>query len=148
VQPDRQGGVALGLDGATVQASVLGFSEGRLRYAVDGVVRGAIAVFADAQLHLALDGNAFVFSEVSAFPDADALKDASKARSPVAGKVTQVLVASGAEVEVGQQLVCVEAMKMEMWLCAEAAGVVHAVHAKAGDQVESGALLVELELKK
>jgi len=41
--------------------------------------------------------------------------------------------------------VCVEAMKMEMWLCAEAAGVVQAVHAKAGDQVESGALLVELK---
>jgi geranyl-CoA carboxylase alpha subunit len=148
VQPDRQGGIALGLDGATVQASVLGFSEGRLRYSIDGVVRGAIAVFADAQVHLALDGNTFVFSEVSAFPDADALKDASKARSPVAGKVTQVLVASGAEVQVGQQLVCVEAMKMEMWLCAEAAGVVQAVHAKAGDQVESGALLVELELLK
>jgi geranyl-CoA carboxylase alpha subunit len=148
VKPDRHGGVALGLDGATVQASVLGFSEGKLRYAVDGVVRGAIAVFADVELHLALDGNAYVFSEVSAFPDADALKDASKARSPVAGKVTQVLVAKGAEVEAGQQLVCVEAMKMEMWLCAEASGVVQAVHAKAGDQVESGALLVELELKK
>ena len=148
VQPNRQGGVALQLDGATVQASVLGFSEGRLRYTIDGVVRSAIAVFAESQVHLALDGNTFVFSEVSAFPDADALKDASKARSPVAGKVTQVLVASGAEVQVGQQLVCVEAMKMEMWLCAEAAGVVQAVHARAGEQVESGALLVELELLK
>ena len=145
VQPDRHGGVAISLEGSTVRASVLGLSEGRLRYSIDGVVRSAIAVFADAQVHLALDGNTFVFSEVSAFPDADALKDASKARSPVAGKVTQVLVASGADVQVGQQLVCVEAMKMEMWLCAEAAGVVQAVHVKAGDQVESGALLVELK---
>jgi geranyl-CoA carboxylase alpha subunit len=125
---------------------VLAFSDGRLRYAVDGVVRTAIAVFADAQVHLALDGNTFVFTEVSAFPDADALKDASKARAPVAGKVTQVLVAGGAEVEVGQQLVCVEAMKMEMWLCAESLGVVQAVHVKPGDQVESGALLVELKI--
>jgi geranyl-CoA carboxylase alpha subunit len=148
VQPDRHGGVALGLEGSTVKASVLAFCDGRLRYAVDGVVRSAIAVFADAQVHLALDGNTFVFTEVSAFPDADALKDASKARSPVAGKVTQVLVVSGADVQTGQQLVCVEAMKMEMWLCAEAAGVVQAVHVKAGDQVESGALLVELELNK
>ena len=146
VQPDRFGGVAVSLDGATVQASVLGFNAGRLRYAVDGVLRSAIAVFANAQVHLALDGNTFVFTEVSAFPDADALKDASKARSPVAGKVTQVLVTSGADVQVGQQLVCVEAMKMEMWLCAEAAGAVKAVHCKAGDQVESGALLAEIEL--
>jgi geranyl-CoA carboxylase alpha subunit len=146
VQPDRHGGVALGLEGSTVQASVLAFCDGRLRYAVDGVVRSAIAVFADSQVHLALDGNTFVLTEVSAFPDADALKDASKARSPVAGKVTQVLVVTGADVQVGQQLVCVEAMKMEMWLCAESQGVVQAVHVKAGDQVESGALLVELEL--
>jgi len=146
VQPDRHGGVVLDLDGATVQASVLDFGEGRLRYAINGVVRKAIAVFDSAHLHLALDGNSFVFAEVSPFPDADALKDASKALSPVAGKVTQVLVASGAAVQVGQQLVCVEAMKMEMWLCAEAAGLVQAVHAKAGDQVESGALLVQIEI--
>jgi geranyl-CoA carboxylase alpha subunit len=49
-------------------------------------------------------------------------------------------------VQDGQQLLCVEAMKMEMWLSAESAGTVKAVHAKAGDQVESGAVLVELEL--
>ena len=145
VRPDRHGGVVLTLDGTTVVATVLNFANGTLRYAVDGVTRNAIAVFADTTLHLGQDGHSFVFAEVSPFPDADARKDASKARSPVAGKVTQVLVAMGLAVELGQQLVCVEAMKMEMWLCAEAAGVVRAVHAQAGDQVESGALLVELE---
>jgi len=146
VRPDRHGGIVLALDGTTVNASVLGLSEGTLRYAVDGVVRTAVAVFAGASVHLALQGQTFVFAEVSPFPDADSLKDASKARAPVAGKVTQVLVVAGAVVQVGQQLVCVEAMKMEMWLCAEAAGQVLALHAKAGDQVESGTLLVELEI--
>ena len=146
VRPDHNGNVALTLDGVMQSASVLGFADGRLRYAVDGVIRCAIAVFAGTALHLALDGRSYVFAEVSPFPDADARKDASKARSPVAGKVTQVLVAAGASVGVGQQLVCVEAMKMEMWLCAETAGVVLAVHNKAGDQVESGALLVELDI--
>ncbi len=145
VRPDRHGGVALTLDGATADATVLGFADGKLRYTVDGVTRSAVAVFAGTTLHLALEGHSFVFAEVSPFPDADARKDASKARSPVAGKLTQVLVAPGTAVQLGQQLVCVEAMKMEMWLCAEAAGVVQAVHATAGDQVESGALLVELE---
>jgi biotin carboxyl carrier protein len=33
-----------------------------------------------------------------------------------------------------------------MWLCAQAAGSVLAVHARVGEQVTSGALLVELEL--
>jgi biotin carboxyl carrier protein len=35
-------------------------------------------------------------------------------------------------------------MKMEMWLCAEQAGQVQAVHAGTGEQVEAGAVLVEL----
>ncbi len=147
VRPDRQGGVAIDMDGARIAATVLGFVDGTLRYAVDGVVRTAIVVLDGARVHLALQGHSFVVSEVSAFPDADARKDASKARSPVAGKVTQVVLAAGDSVQPGQQLVCVEAMKMEMWLCAEAAGTVQAVHAKAGEQVESGALLVEINLK-
>ncbi|MDR7308328.1 biotin carboxylase N-terminal domain-containing protein [Rhodoferax saidenbachensis] len=148
VLPDRQGAVAVTMDGHTTFARVLQFAEGVLRLEITGVAQTAIAVFVGADLHLAHAGHCHVFTEVSAFPNADALKDASRARSPVAGKVTQVLVVPGDEVQEGQQLVCVEAMKMEMWLCAENAGTVKAVHAKAGDQVESGALLVELEIKK
>ncbi|MBC7916862.1 MAG: acetyl/propionyl/methylcrotonyl-CoA carboxylase subunit alpha [Rhodoferax sp.] len=148
VQPDRRGNVAVSVDGASVQAKVVRFEEGVLRLELNGVAQTAIAVFAGADLHLAYAGHTHVFTEVSAFPNADALKDASRARSPVAGKVTQVLVSPGAAVENGQQMVCVEAMKMEMWLCAESAGSVKAVHANAGDQVESGALLVELEINK
>ncbi len=147
VRPDRQGGVSIDMDGSRIAAAVLGFDDGTLRYAIDGVVRTAIAVLDGASVHLALQGHCFVVSEVSAFPDADARKDASKARSSVAGKVTQVVVSIGDSVQPGQQLICVEAMKMEMWLCAEAVGTVQAVHAKAGDQVESGALLAELNLK-
>ena len=147
VRPDRAGGVAVTLEDTTVQARVVAFDQGVLRFELGGVAQTAIAVIAGSDVHLAWAGQNYVFTEVSAFPNADALKDASKARSPVAGKVTQVLVAPGATVENGQQLVCVEAMKMEMWLCAESAGAVKAVHAKVGDQVESGALLVDLELE-
>jgi len=146
VRPDRHGGVTLALDGTAAHARVLALADGELRYEIENVVRSAVAVLNGAHLHLALDGRSYVFSEVSPFPDTDALKDASRARSPVAGKVTQVLATAGTCVQNGQQMVCVEAMKMEMWLCAEAAGVVQAVHAKVGDQVEAGALLVEIEL--
>jgi geranyl-CoA carboxylase alpha subunit len=56
-----------------------------------------------------------------------------------------VLVQPGDSVEAGQPIACVEAMKMEMWLVAPAAATVVAVHARAGEQVASGALIVELE---
>jgi geranyl-CoA carboxylase alpha subunit len=152
VLPDRHAGVQVSVDGANAQTRVISFAEGVLRVELNGVAQTAIAVMAgapdNAQLHLAYAGHSHVFTEVSAFPNADALKDASRARSPVAGKVTQVLVAVGDAVQEGQQLVCVEAMKMEMWLCAESAGTVKAAHAKTGDQVESGAVLIELDIKK
>ena len=61
------------------------------------------------------------------------------------GVVAQVMVAAGDRVAVGQPLVCVEAMKMEMWLNAATAGTVRVVHVKAKDSVASGTLLVELE---
>jgi geranyl-CoA carboxylase alpha subunit len=146
VLPDRHGAVAVTMDGHPVSARVLQCADGVLRLEIEGVAQTAIAVFVGGDLHIAYAGHSHVFTEVSAFPHADALKDASRARSPVAGKVTQVLVTAGDAVQDGQQLLCVEAMKMEMWLCAESAGTVKAVHAKAGDQVESGTVLVELEL--
>jgi geranyl-CoA carboxylase alpha subunit len=110
------------------------------------VTRSAVAVMQGGELHLALAGSSLVFREVSPFPEKDSAQDATRARAPVAGKVTQVQVAAGDTVTEGQALVCVEAMKMEMWLTAQATGKVVAVHTKAGDQVESGALLVEIEI--
>jgi len=127
-----------------VQASVISFEARALRFALDGVVQGAVALVLGAQVHLALEGNCFVIHEPSAFPASHTAQDPGRARAPVAGKVSRVLVAAGDTVVLGQQLLCVEAMKMEMWLCAQIPGTVSAVHAQAGDQVESGALLVEV----
>ncbi|BAL96629.1 acetyl/propionyl/methylcrotonyl-CoA carboxylase subunit alpha [Rubrivivax gelatinosus] len=120
-------------------------ADGRVRWQADGLQRHALARRDGATLHLALDGEVFVFSEPMAGAR-DVAEDASRACAPVAGVVAQVLVAPGDRVETGQRLACVEAMKMEMWLQAGAAGVVRAVHAAAKDPVAAGALLVELEL--
>ena len=95
--------------------------------------------------HMAIDGHVFSFTETSPFPTVDKSHDPSRARAPVAGVVAQVLVAVGEVVQAGQQLACVEAMKMEMWLHAGAAGTVRAVHIKAKDSVAAGAVLIELE---
>ncbi len=62
--------------------------------------------------------------------------------SPMPGRVVKVLVAEGAEVEVGAPLVVVEAMKMENELRAERSGVVKSIHVAPGDAVEGGARLV------
>jgi len=61
------------------------------------------------------------------------------------GKVARVLVQVGDQVQSGQGLVVVEAMKMENEIGSPKAGKVVAVHVEAGRNVEGGAALVVVE---
>jgi len=65
--------------------------------------------------------------------------------APMPGLVVKVEVEIGDEVEEGQGVVIVEAMKMENELAAEGPGRVVAIPAVAGEAVEKGQVLVELE---
>ena len=125
---------------------VMAWTGPRVRLHIDGVERQMTALLDGATLHLAMDGAVFSFDEPSAVPSADTAIDPSRARAPVAGVVAQIVVQAGDTVIAGQPLVCVEAMKMEMWLNAPVAGTVRAVHVKARDSVAKGAVLVELEI--
>jgi len=145
VQPNRLGQVTVTLEGRQHKVKIIDFVDGTLRFEIDGVSRRAAAVLQQHQLHIAVGGASFVFDEISPFPGRDRVQDATQARSPVAGKVTQIRVAVGDRVGDGQSLLCVEAMKMEMWLTARIDGTIGAVHAIVGDQVESGTVLVEIE---
>ncbi len=61
------------------------------------------------------------------------------------GKISRVLVEEGDEVEAGQGLVVVEAMKMENEIASPKAGRVTSVRVRPGQAVESGATLVVVE---
>ncbi len=61
------------------------------------------------------------------------------------GNIVEILVEEGEEVKENQSLVIMEAMKMETNITAPADAIVTAIHAKAGQQLESGELILELE---
>ena len=125
---------------------ILAVADGRVRWREAGVIRRTRLHRSDDRLDLVFDGAVFSFTEASPWPASENTADPSRARAPVAGVVAQVSVAVGQAVSAGQPLVCVEAMKMEMWLHAAAAGTVKAVHANPKDAVAAGAVLVELEI--
>ena len=91
--------------------------------------------------------------ELEVLTPAEAIEDVSAGReggpsrltAPIPGKVVSVKVAEGDEVEPGQPLVVLEAMKMENELAAEQKGRVAAVHISEGNTVEGGEVLIELE---
>ncbi len=146
LRPDNHGHVEVAHSGMQRSGRVLRFDEPHLRYEYEGVQRQAVALFDGATLHLAMGIQTHVFEELSGFPQTTRPRDPSRALAPVAGKVTQVAVAAGDAVAAGQPLLCVEAMKMEMWVFEQAAGTVTALHASIGDQVASGTLLVQLQV--
>ncbi|MDI1257784.1 acetyl/propionyl/methylcrotonyl-CoA carboxylase subunit alpha [Aquabacterium sp.] len=154
IRPGPQGAITLSIDTdlAAHTLRVIGHEGdeqgGTLRYEIDGVRKRVLAVWIDSALHLVIQAATFVFAEVSPWPSKDVANDPSRAVSPVAGVVAQLLVKPGDTVTEGQPLLSVEAMKMEMWLSAKAPGVVKAVHVAVGEQVQSQALLVEIELSQ
>jgi len=62
--------------------------------------------------------------------------------SPMAGKVVRVLVARGQQVETGQGLLVVEAMKMQNEIRSTKTGTVERLLAKEGQAVNAGEILV------
>ncbi|MGF1482734.1 MAG: biotin/lipoyl-containing protein [Opitutales bacterium] len=64
--------------------------------------------------------------------------------SPLSGTVVSVDVAVGATVSEGQQLLTLEAMKMNTFVNAPAAGMVEEILTAAGDTVEEGQGLIRI----
>lgn len=103
-----------------------------------------------------IDGESYPL-EVSGLVVAAAAPPPSKAPAPaiaagsgavlaiMPGKIVRVLVEVGQQVEEGQPVCVLEAMKMENELHARQSGTVKAVHVKPGDDVEKDQVLVEVE---
>ena len=133
-----------GAEGFTFDA--VRWQDERLYWRQGGVQRSAVCQMQGGQVTLARGATVYQFAELSPFPQNDPALDPRKLRSPVAGTVCAVAVAVGDQVSAGQPLLCVEAMKMEMWLHARASGTVSALHAQIKDSVAAGSVLAEIDI--
>lgn len=70
---------------------------------------------------------------------------AGAVRAIMPGKIIRVLVSEGDQVEEGDVVCILEAMKMENELNAPQSGTVKALYIQPGQDVESGAVLAEIE---
>ncbi len=108
------------------------------------------------------DGNRIIYFELNGQPREIMIRDQSaqvtellrpkadpqnpyQLGASMPGKVLKVLVEAGDKVRKGEHLLVSEAMKMETTLQAPTDAKVRAIHVKAGDTIEAGDLLLELE---
>jgi len=65
--------------------------------------------------------------------------------APMGGKVLEVKVNVGDTVNDGDEVIILEAMKMELPIVAEASGTVKEIKCKKGDTMEAEAVMIVLE---
>ncbi len=91
-------------------------------------------------------GNSYFFDIPDPLSRAGGASDGGDATlAPMPGLVRSVFVAPGEEVQEGDRLLVLEAMKMEHVLKAARAGVIAAVNVAEGSQIAAGDILVALE---
>ncbi|MGW4200805.1 acetyl/propionyl/methylcrotonyl-CoA carboxylase subunit alpha [Streptomyces sp. NPDC004726] len=144
-RPTRDGGFTVeGLPGVRVVTA----TPDRVTLEVDGVVRTfQVTEHADGRVHVDCPTGSYALTARPRFPDPQDRTEPGSLLAPMPGTVVRVGegLAEGSRVERGQPLVWLEAMKMEHRIASPADGVLAALHALPGRQVEVGALLAVVQ---
>ena len=151
VEAERSGGaLKLRLDGREAVVEVISEQDGQIRAIVDGQAVSAGLAFDGLDALVSLGGESYKLSKPPP-PDVDGTgpggADAPGASltAPMPGTVVKVLVGEGDEVEEGQVLLVLEAMKMEQPVAAPHAGRIASLPYGEGTLVPGGAVLAEIE---
>jgi biotin carboxyl carrier protein len=128
-------------------STVTPLGDGRWRIVANGQQRIAYSVASGDAVWVFLDGRTYVVEQSRSghagrrqhHDDEDALA------SPMPATVERITVEPGQSVAAGDVLIVLEAMKMELTIKAPRDGRVKAIACRAGELVQPGAPLIELE---
>ncbi len=109
---------------------------------IGGHLRHFAIAIDSTKFFVQVNGHLFEWQQIPRLPVATKEPIQGAARSTMPAKVVRVFVEEGQEVEAGEVLLVLEAMKMEQRIVAQADGIVESLRCKLGDQVASGDLLV------
>ena len=151
VEAERSGGaLKLRLDGRQAVVEVISEQDGQIRAIVEGQAVSAGLAFDGFDVLVSLGGESYRLSKPPP-PDVDgagpggADVPGASLTAPMPGTVVKVLVGEGDEVEEGQVLLVLEAMKMEQPVAAPHAGRIASLPYGEGTLVPGGAVLAEIE---
>jgi biotin carboxyl carrier protein len=147
VRVEKSGGgyvVAVGDQTFVVEASLT--RPGELSFTLNGARLSAFVAADGPRRWVALDSQPFVLTIPQ--PGRRSRRERHAAHdtleAPMPGTVRRLLAGAGDQVEKGQVLVLMEAMKMEIKVSAPHAGVIEKILVSEGQAVERGQVLVDL----
>ncbi len=127
---------------ATANATLAG--DTALTFTLDGRSYTATSVLADGSEHVFMNGRRDVFMHIDPLTStAAATAGPAGLRSPMPGRVIELIAVAGAEVAKGAALLVLEAMKIEHTVVAPSDGTLRAFKVAAGEQVGEGTELVD-----
>jgi propionyl-CoA carboxylase alpha chain len=144
-QSRRDGSFALGERGEGGTARIHRWSPAEIDAEIDGRRTTTQVTRAGDRLYVQAVRGTIAFGIVPRFVVPGAAAPSGGLMAPMPGVVLDVRCAPGDQVESGQTLVVLEAMKMEHVVRAPADGVVADVRVAKGQHVENGALLLVFE---
>jgi 3-methylcrotonyl-CoA carboxylase alpha subunit len=139
-----KGGWEAVVDGQPLRLSLSREGEGRFVVQHAGGAATLHVARDGATLHLFWDGVAYTLVEAREGARRAQRHDEAALEAPMPGRVSAVKVSVGQRVAKGEELLVVEAMKMENALRAPRDGVVRALHVSVGEMVAPGRALVEI----
>ncbi len=127
-----------------VTAKVLG--SGQFQFTLDNIIyKCSVAKDGDVRF-IHLDGADYELRKVTEFEEEfEETEDEGSLSSPMPGRIVKLLVKPGATIKKGQDLLVVEAMKMENKVISPFDGTVKEVFFSEGDQIEANVPLMEIE---
>jgi len=144
----RKGAGAFEVDGTVVRASARPIDAHRFEGRLEETLVPVFLAREGDRVFTQIAGRSYAFTVVArSTPEAEGSLGAGALEAPMPGRVSRVEVSVGDAVTRGQELVVVEAMKMENAVVAPWNGVVKSLNATVGDMVAPGAPLVVVEAR-
>jgi acetyl/propionyl-CoA carboxylase alpha subunit len=141
----RRDGLDVRVNDEPLVAALVSATPSRVVLETDGVRRDYAVHRRDGWSFVDGPDGSVALAEVPRFADPNAVSHAGSLLAPMPGTVVRVLGEPGTQVEAGQPLVVLEAMKMEHTVAAPGDGVLGEVRVAAGDQVDTGQVLAVVE---
>ncbi len=132
-------------DPREISCELLAAQDGWVQVRLHGVTRRARVLRRGGITWVSVQGENYRFDPPARRSRGGGSGGETRVEAPMPGTVLEVLVANGDSVEEGQDLLVVEAMKMEHRLRAGKPGVIRNLQVAVGDRVDAGVALLEVE---